>query len=273
MLHKLLDFDYGEDGDRALRTLLEQGADSNFRDGDFSETPLHVAARRRRVKAVEILLDHGADIDARTAGGKTAYAHSIRRGFADVVAVLRSRGCSTQLNEPDLLAVAIVNGDLTAAEAILASYPGLARTGNPEEDRLLADVAGRNDNRPVELLIRAGADLSATGLDSGTPLHQAAWFGQPQNARLLLAAGAPVDVFDSTHYSSPLGWAVHGSQYSGGAAARQDAYLALVQTFLAAGASLHYPDEPRSDAYLNRLLEDASPKVRQVLEQMNEKLE
>ena len=42
------------------------------------------------------------------------------------------------------------------------------------------------------------------------PLHQAAWFGQPDNARLLIEAGAPLDVFDSVHESSPLGWAAHG---------------------------------------------------------------
>ncbi|MXV96537.1 MAG: hypothetical protein F4Y07_16275 [Gemmatimonadetes bacterium] len=97
-LHELLDFHYGVDGDDVLRRVLAQGADPNVRGGPHAETPLHVATRRRRSTAVAILLDRGADIDARTAGGKTAYAHAIRRGFDEVAALLAGRGASTELN-------------------------------------------------------------------------------------------------------------------------------------------------------------------------------
>ena len=109
-----------------------------------------------------------------------------------------------------------------------------------------------------------GSPRVAAGLDDGTPLHQAAWFGQPDNARLLIEAGAPLDVFEPTHESSPIGWVTHGSRYSGGAEERQDAYVALARMLLAAGASLRYPGEPDGGAYLRRMLEDASPRVREV---------
>jgi ankyrin repeat protein len=264
-LHELLDWDYGAEGDDVLRRMLDDGADPNGQGGPLSETPLHVATRRRRASAVGMLLDRGADVDARTAGGKTAYAHAVRRGFDEVADLLRTRGASTTLNEPDRLAVAIVKGRLDEARAILASHPDAVRTGNAEEDRLLADVAGRDATPAVELLIGAGADLLAPGLDSGTPLHQAAWFGQPENARLLIDAGAPLDVFEATHGSSPIGWAVHGSRHSGGAEERQDAYAALVRMLLAAGSSLRYPEDG-SDAYRQRLLRDASPRVLVLLE-------
>jgi ankyrin repeat protein len=111
----------------------------------------------------------------------------------------------------------------------------------------------------VRLLIDAGADLAATGLDGGTALHQAAWFGQPENARLLIAAGAPLGIFDETHDSSPLGWAVHGSRYSGDAETRQDAYVELVVLLLDAGSGL------KDEAYLQRLRNDASPRVAALL--------
>ncbi len=265
-LHELLDWNYGANGDDVLRQMLAAGADREARAGLLAETPLHVATRRRRLCAVEILLDYHADIDGRTAGGKTAYAHAIRRGFDEVADLLRTRGCNTDLNASDRFAVATVNGRLEEARTILAAHPTAVRTGNAEEDRLLADVAGRNDTRPVAFLIRAGADLSATGLDDGTPLHQAAWFGQPDNARLLIDAGASLDVFDRTHESSPIGWAVHGSRYSGGAEEREDAYVALVRMLLEAGSSLHYLGDADGDGYAKRLLGDASPKVREILE-------
>lgn len=268
-IHDFIDWNFGPDGDEVLRRMLEEGADPNKSHGPLGETLLHVATRRRRKSTVEILLDHGADINAKTANGKTAYAHAVRRGFTEVVKLLIVRGAHTELNEADQLAVAVVNGHLDEARRILASHPEAARTGNPEEDRLLADVAGRNSTEPVKLLIDAGADLTATGLDSGTPLHQAAWFGQPDNARLLIDAGAPLDVFDATHHSSPIGWAVHGSRYSGGADKRQDEYVVLVRMLLDAGSCLRYPDQPHSDAYLRRLLHDATPLVVDLLRAMN----
>ena len=236
------------------------------REGELSETPLHVATRRRRKSAVEILLEYNADIDAENACGKTAYAHAVRRRFTEVAEVLADKGANAVLNNADRFAVAVVEGRLDDARTILADDPTVARTGNPEEDRLLADVAGRNETEQVALLIEAGADLTATALDDGTPLHQAAWFGQPANARLLIDAGAPLDVFDSVHESSPLHWAVHGSRYSGAAEERQDAYVELVRMLLDAGSSLHYPDDPDGYAYKKRLLNDATPKVKELLE-------
>jgi ankyrin repeat protein len=258
-LHELLDIGYGADGASSLGALLDEGADPNARVGPLGETALHVATRRRRVEAVQILLDRGAEIEAKTTGGKTAFVHAARRGFADVAGVLAQRGAATNLDGPDLFAVAVAAGQLDPARALLAANPGFARTGNPEEDRLLADVAGRPDTAPVELLIEAGADLAARGLDDGTPLHQAAWFGQPANVRLLIDAGAPLDVFESVHGYSPIGWAAHGSQFSGGAAGRQAEYVALTRMLLDAGASLEYP--AGEAVYLDALLQDASEEV------------
>jgi ankyrin repeat protein len=268
-LQDLLDLRYGAYGDDELQRMLAEGADPNQR-GDGPEAPIHVAARRRRVKAIEILLDHGADINARNAHGKTAYAHAIRRGFGDVVAALRARDTvtsldtsrrtslntplDTSLNPADEFAVAIVEGNLDAARRILAEDALIIRTGNPEEDRLLADMAGKLKPEPVMLLIRAGADIAAPGLDGGTPLHQAAWFGSPMNARMLLAAGAPLELLDSTHRSTPLGWATHGSRFSGGADRRPEIYVEIVEMLLDAGAMAN-----------EQMLKDASEQVRETL--------
>lgn len=260
-MHAFLDMEYGPDGDEHLGSLLAAGdVDLEERKGPEAETLLHVATRRRRLSAVRMLLDRGAGIDARTAGGKTAFAHAARRGFHEIADLLEGRGADVSLAVPDRFAAAVLNGGLAEARSLLDSHPGIARTGNPEEDRVLADAAGRPDPEPVRLLVAAGADLSAPGLDDGTALHQAAWFGQPVNARLLIDAGAPLDLFDAVHRSSPLGWAVHGSRYSGGAEERQKVYVELVRMLLEGGSTLRYPGD-QGDAYLRRLREDASSSV------------
>jgi len=262
-LHFVLDWHYGPNGDDRLRSLVSSGAGIDEVD-EAGEAPIHVAARRRRLDAIKVLLDLGANIDARTGGGKTAYAHAIRRRFDEISDYLEDRGADTSLNDADRLAVAVVNGRLTQAAQILLEHPGAARTGNPEEDRLLADVAGRAEQEPVRFLIDCGADLTARALDDGTPLHQAAWFGEPDNARLLIDAGAPLDIFDRCHGSSPLHWAAHGSRYSGGAKERQRRYVRLVEMMIDAGSTLHYPGDD-SPKYLIRLFEDATDEVRDAM--------
>ena len=259
-LHEVLDvaFDPVE-----LLRLLEDGADIEERN-DEGETPLHVAIRRYRQEAARILLNRGAAIDARTPGGKTAFAHAARRGFDDVAVWLLGRGADPSLTDADRLAVLFTHGDLEAARALLDRQPDLARTGNPEEDRLLADLAGRPDDLAVRMLVEAGADLAARGLDDGTALHQTAWFGQPANAQILLDAGAPTDVFERVHEANPLGWATHGSRYSGDAELRQPAYVAVTRLLLEAGSATTYPGDD-SDTYRERMLEDATPDVRAVL--------
>ncbi len=262
-LHRFLDFEYGPTGDSELVRRLANGSDPNGRD-KHGETPLHVAVRRRRLEAVRILLDHGANVDTQNAYGKTCFAHAVRRGFDEVAELLKDLGADTTLNAADEFAVAVGAGDLDGAARILAQTPGAVRTGNPEEDRVLADMAGRNRIDVVRFLIEAGADIQALGLDTGTPLHIAAWFGQPDNVRSLVAAGASLEEFDVTHESSPLGWAVHGSRYSGGAESRQDNYADIVRQLLEAGALMRYPNDP-TDAYRQRLLRDASPRIAKIL--------
>lgn len=263
-LHALLDTEYGRFGDVRLRSILRKGADLEMCRGPAAETPLHVAVRRCRLHAVQLLVRAGAKINAPNAYRKTAYAHAARRGFTAIAIYLTDQGASTSLTEADQLAVAMSSGREAEARQILSASPHLAQTGNPGEDRLLADMAGRNADWPVRLLIDAQASLTAPGLDGGTPLHQAAWFGQLNHVHTLLAAGAPLEVSCTDHNSCPLGWAVHGSRESGGANSRQEVYTAIVTTFLNAGARLYYADDD-TDAYYRRLLRQASRSVQVLL--------
>ncbi len=266
-LYGLLDTDYDP---AELARLLDEGTDPDSVDGATGEPALFTAARRRRLDAVELLLRHGADPNRPGPHGKTPWAHAVRRGFVEISERLEKARADQTLTSADRLAVALSRKDFDAARTILAAAPACARTGNPEEDRLLSDVAGRPEAAPVRMLIDAGADLSAPGLDGGTPLHCAAWFGQPANARMLLSAGAPVDVFDPVHEASPLHWAIHGSRYSGGAEERQDDYVDLVRMLLTAGSRLTYPPElagGTTRSYAQRMLDDAGPAVEAVLRQ------
>jgi hypothetical protein len=82
-------------------------------------TPLHVAALNGRREIVEVLLEAGADINARDATFDATPA-----GWA--IEPLRERGALLAIEIEDLL-FAIERGDVTWASRLLARHPALKR--------------------------------------------------------------------------------------------------------------------------------------------------
>jgi ankyrin repeat protein len=74
-----------------VKMLLEAGADANARQhGGF--VPLHSAAANGNAPVVELLLLHGALADAKTDGGKTPADLATERGHQDLAEKLRKAG-------------------------------------------------------------------------------------------------------------------------------------------------------------------------------------
>lgn len=232
-----------------IRHLFNRGADPDRSAGHVDETPLLVAVRRRRLEVVKDLLDLGVDIDAKTAGGKTGFAHAARRGFREIESYLGHAGADRTLTPADQLAVALSASDLDRAKAIVAEHPEAAKSRSPEESRISADLAGRPAPKLLEWLLDAGGDTEARGLDGGTPVQQAAWFGQPECAKLLIDRGADLTVRCTAHGSNPVGWVAHGSLWSGDAEQRMNAYVEIAEALVKAGAPVP-PDVPAADAVL-----------------------
>lgn len=75
-----------------VRALIRAGARVNARDGVKHCTALHMAARRGNVEIAEVLLECGADIEARDSLGDTPLRRSVNCGQTRVAALLLSRG-------------------------------------------------------------------------------------------------------------------------------------------------------------------------------------
>jgi ankyrin repeat protein len=74
-----------------LRLLLEHGADINARC-QIGRTPLHVATYNGALGVVRVLLEHGADVEAKNNDGQTASQVAIEEGHDQVVKLLREHG-------------------------------------------------------------------------------------------------------------------------------------------------------------------------------------
>jgi len=75
------------------KILLEHGADPNARQMS-GYVPLHEIAGQGSIEFAKLLLDNGADINAKSDDGKTALAMAIELKRPEVEAFLRSRGAT-----------------------------------------------------------------------------------------------------------------------------------------------------------------------------------
>ncbi|MGE0442278.1 MAG: ankyrin repeat domain-containing protein [Gemmatimonadales bacterium] len=150
--------------------------------------------------AIDRLLALGAATDVRDKWGATpaeALSRLGRRG-RPLARHLASRGVPVGAAEYARM------GDWPALEKLAAGDPALWR--NPAV--IMAAVDFRH-HRLANRLLDRGADPNARA-DFGsrhTPLHSAAWNGDVEMVRLLLARGADRALRDREHHATPLEWA------------------------------------------------------------------
>jgi hypothetical protein len=94
--------------------------------------------------------------------------------------------------------------DLDGLRALLDAEPELVRARGTNGNDLLGMAGATGDERLSALLLERGAEVANANAHGWTALHQAAYSNQPQLARMLLDAGAPVDVSARGDGGTPL---------------------------------------------------------------------
>lgn len=164
---------------------------------------LHLAVLKDRPEMVRLLVELGADLEARTDLGATALALAATRGKQGIVEALLELGAKVDLE------AALALGRLEEARRLAALL-------SPEEraqSRALHFAAEAGLAAGVEVLIKAGFDPSARArifnTDGITPLHLAAANGRLEVVRQLLDAGADLEARDGEFNETPAEWAAH----------------------------------------------------------------
>jgi len=206
---------------------------------DRGRTPLQAAVLARQVEVARMLLERGADPNARDeASGQTAvdYAFLVecQRGGTAMTRLLLSRGAAF---DPDAavrgpvkrLDVAVVFGNLDMVRLLLdAGADPNAPTGYPMKP--LASAASRGHAELVRVLLAAGADPDEPDARGRSPLRLAVEKGHEEVVeRLLEGRASPADM-DATTGQSLLHVAALGGN------------LPVVERLLAAGADVHAAD-------------------------------
>jgi ankyrin repeat protein len=132
-------------------------------------------------------------------------------------------------------------GEEAVASDVLKKHPDVIRTMPGKSDLLILGAAFRRNTQAVEMMVSAGWPAAVFGEYGQTPLHWAAFHGNAEMVRLLLAHQAPLEAEEGQFKGTPLGWALHGSEHSWHR--DQGDYPRTVEALLAAGAKLSRPAE------------------------------
>jgi len=215
----------GKDGNAPLvLRLLDEDPRLVGASDDHLKTPLHWAAEKDYDDVAKVLLEAGADIEAKTSWGATPFEWAATMGSTKVADQLLERGAKG-LN----LVSAASLGRLDVVQKFLDSghRSGMCVPKEPDDHwvadsaKMKGDVishafygACRNGHTAVAaLLLDRGADVNAKGVFGGTGLHWAAINGHKETVEFLLAHGADRTIRDAKFHSTPEGWAAEGRHH------------------------------------------------------------
>lgn len=168
--------------DLALLYLIKEGADVN--DRSYGVTALMEASLEGHVAVVEILLAHGARVDARSHNDRsTALMHASRAGLdssPEIVRMLLAAGADVNARGPNGWTALIITAD--------------------------RPFGTKSHTTVVKALVDAGADVNATGGRGTTALMRATASNNVEIVRALLDAGANVNAVNDFGFTA-LGYA------------------------------------------------------------------
>jgi len=191
--------------------LVHAGADAKAADR-YGITPLNLACVNGNARMIRLLLDAGADPNSADSAGETALMTAARTGMPEALKLLLDRGANVNAVEPEFqqtaLMLAVRENHPAAVKVLLGHKAELnARTKTGATPAFRPPCKGTGCGSEGVGINRGG--LPDRGIRAATPggltsLLYAARDGRPEEARLLVAAGADVNLADPNGISPLL---------------------------------------------------------------------
>jgi ankyrin repeat protein len=241
-----------------VELLMEHGADVNP-SGGF--TPLMGAARGSQVELIEWLLKEGADPNAVNRNGWTALmeAAELENTDGEIIAMLIEAGAKVNARCAEGK-TALMCALMWAQPATIRQLLDLGadvRMKDEDGSTALMLAAEESSVEVVAMLVEAGAKVDATNAEGKSALMWAAKFARPAAVRLLLDQGADVRMKDKAG-STVLMIAAQG--YS------EESRVEVVAMLVEAGAKVNARGAEGKTALMCAAMESMPGVVRQLLD-------
>lgn len=166
-----------------------------------------VCAWYNRPSVARLLLSKGADVHATDPENYNALYHAARNGNTLMVILLLEHGANAEYQSPEgggtVLHIAAAQGDVDVAKVLLdhgAKVEPFTKRGRTPLSSAIASSRRRNHDM-VRLLLQHGASIDLANSAGPPLLHTAIARNDCLLLRILLDAGADVDVTDEARQS------------------------------------------------------------------------
>jgi ankyrin repeat protein len=236
--------------------LIDHGANVDAKD-DFHETPLFDALRAKDEVTVRLLVEKGADVTAQGIDGRQPLHVAAKYGVRFAVELFLEKGVDINVKDKysrTALHEAARYGMHQIADILLKNDAVVDATNDAYETPLYL-AAAKGEEVLSRLLINTGANVNAKNNVAQTPLHVACQSGHLAVSELLIQKGANIEARTSSD-DTPLNIAAQNEQ------------KAIVELLIEKGASwasnkygwspLHCAAATGNEAILKTLLESSS---------------
>jgi ankyrin repeat protein len=183
---------------RMVRFLIENKADVNARETEGGYTPLHLVCRKNfnmaknRLEIAVILIAAGADVNAVDDSGTTSLHMAVTGGLEELARLLIEYGADvnarTGYHELTPLHQASSGGHLAIIKLLLEKGADV----NSASAAGWTPLHAAKNRETAELLVNNGANVNAVSQKGLTPLSEAVSVGDVELARYLVGKGADV---------------------------------------------------------------------------------
>jgi ankyrin repeat protein len=200
---------------------------------------------------MQLLLDHGAEVDHKTSGGnrQSSVLAALANGRHEAAVYLAERGARLNFESA---------AGLGRLDVVKSCFKQQGR--RPSSKRIQSAfyyACGYGHKNVVEFLLDHGVDLADGDGDGQTPLHWAVIFGQLEMVKLLLKYKPPLEsrnMYGGTVLGQTAWSAAHGGD--------PKVYAEIIKTLIAAGANVpprHVPVNKPIDDLLRRYGSEPEP--------------
>jgi len=177
----------------------------NVRNQYNGKTPLHESILSNKPNCANVLIDKGADLNAKDTDGKTPLIWALENGQIEVAKLLIEKGAEVHAKNRygyTPLILAIRNDHNEIAKLLIEKGAELNEKNTYGYTPLiLASKCGIFEY--AKLLIEKGAEVNAKDIDGWTPIMFASSYGHIEVAKLLIEKGAEVNA-KNKYGSTPL---------------------------------------------------------------------
>lgn len=189
-----------------VQLLVDHGAQVDAQDS-AGNTPLHKACEHGSKAAAQLLVNNGAQIDRRDFNSSTPLHKACQGGYKDIAQLLVDNGAQSSLQ--DLFGYAPLHHACEGGhEAIVKMLLDHGAQVSPQDSVgyvPLHNACEGGHEAIVQMLLDHGAQVSPQDSRNKTPLHQACLGNHEGTVKLLVSYGAHISPQDSVGYT-PLHW-------------------------------------------------------------------